>query len=199
MLVAIWGPHCIGKTTFMQSLIGKLVVLPKNKQLRQLVVVQADLEREWTAANGWAVVKRWKIPQIQKRGLVHDMIADDCHLYLIESARYFSGMYPVVVSAFKLCHGGAYFIIPTTSPDDLQWFIQQRCIMNGKPYRNDVWGDRAGYECDGRYSNPMRKWLLPAGVPCEQIVIGRDRKAWKLIEQSIWRLIGVRSEDWYAC
>lgn len=199
MLLALWGTHAIGKTTFLQSLIGQLTTLHKNsKQLKQLVIVQADLEREWTAMNGWAVVKRWKIPNIQKRAVVQDMVADDNHLYLIESARYFGGMYPVLVSAYKQCRGGVYFIIPVASADDVRYFIRQRCLMNGKEYQADYWGDHADYECNGRYSNPARKWFQPAGIPYDIVTIERDRKAWKqVIERQVWRLICQRSEDWY--
>lgn len=197
MLIGIYGPHSIGKTTFMRHLIVEFQALKAAPALLRVTLVQADNELEWSIRDDLVSNHRWKDKALPKRRLVHELIADDTRLYIMESARFFSGMWPEIVAAYKLARGGAQFIIPVASPDDLQYFIQQRCIMNGKPYRSDVWGPKAHYESDFRYSNPMRKWLTPAGIPWSQYVIGRERKTWKQIEVQIWRLIATPPEDWY--
>jgi len=199
MLLGITGPHAVGKTTFMQRLQQRIKKLPTNPALQRVVLVMTDNAIEWSTTKSGVHNEDWKRTQEHKQPLLENAIADDGHLYIVETARAFGGMYPVIVRAFQDCHGGARFIIPVTSGVNLGWFMRQRNMINGTDFNTAYWDThRLNYEAYGRYVNQAHKWFDPVGLIWAEFNLDRQRTLWHEIENTVWRLISMPPKDWYS-
>ena len=203
MLLGIWGPFAIGKTTyltqFMNSRQGDL-------GFKRTIIVMADLSQEFRmdVFGQWGSVVRkgdddhWKGKQSEKEARIRDMVADDRYMWVVESARYFSGMYECLVDAHNLCDGGLRFIIPITDGPTMVKFMQDRCAKRNKAYREDYWvPDRVAYEADKRYTNAAEKWFKPNGIPYEIVHIDESRDTFYRVGGVLECWLKLRPDQWY--
>lgn len=198
MLLGIFGPHAVGKSTFIENYRDYWpgIVTPKG-----LVVVPADYEREYLYdPNRDCWVKhtdkpRWKGTREDKISHMEAMVEDHGVIWIVESARYFSGFQPDIVNFFRKYHGGVRFICITCAPQTMKIFIQERCTKQGKEFRADYWDDkRLAYECRDRYVNQAMNHYLPAGIDVTFVDIDSRRSNWGQVDKmvEVWM-----TKPWY--
>lgn len=185
MIVGIYGPHAVGKTTFLHEYLDAL----GDATRKPLRVVCADNPVEWHLSDDcmdWYEYRRhaWKEDRPAKLPLMRAGILDSA-VWIVESARFFSGYGPELLG-FVREGGGLKFIIPITHPNILRQFIQERCIKNGQTFNAPYWDEaRLRYECSDRYINFVNKHMRPAGIECVVYEIDSTRTAWASIFNQI--------------
>lgn len=201
MLLGIWGPFACGKTTFLNAYMCRHA----SADYAHVSFVFADLsvEYHWKGKR-WADVTRkgdddhWKGKQDCKESFIDSMVADDRRIWVVESARYFSGMYECLVSTFQRYDGGMAFIIPVTDGPTMKIFMQERCAGRGKEFREDYWEPkRVAYEAGPRYTNAAEKWFLPNHIPYEAMTIERDRKNFSIVGNALDYWLKRPASKWY--
>lgn len=202
MLLGIWGPFAVGKTTFLNSFMAARA---GNPAFKSTVFVFADLCMEYRMDRHgqWreTILKgsHWNGKQVDKERYIHDMIADDSQTWVVESARYFSGMYECLVDAHNLCEGGLRFVIPITDGPTMIKFMQARCDLRGKEFRADYWdADRVAYEADGRYTNAAVKWFKPNGISYQVVMVDESRKQFANIGGILNTWLQRPADEWYG-
>lgn len=204
MLLGIWGPFSVGKTTYLTQYMERQA---SNLAFKNVVFVFADLSMEYHMdKNGhWNGIPRkgdedhWKGKQDIKEAYIQEMVADDKTFWVVESARYFSGMYGCLVDAVTQCDGGLRFIVPVTDGPTMVKFMKARCEKRNKVYREDYWDERrVAYEADARYTNAVRKWLEPAGVPCEVFTVDETRETFRRAGGFLSTWLKLKPEQWYG-
>lgn len=205
MMLGMYGPYAVGKTTFIDNLINDIAMSAYNYNEipHGLVLVKADQNLEWSKATGYIKTgMKYTGTSVAKRSDIHNMVADDTCLWIVESARYFSGStQQYVVDAVQYSKGGAAFIIPTTTEANMIAFLKERCLKRNKAYRADVWENkthRAGYESRDRYRNAALKWYQPNNIPWVEIIIDAERKAWAQVLRVVWQAIQRPVNQWYT-
>lgn len=202
MLLGIWGPFAIGKTTHVNSYMARC---NGNPAFKNTVFVFADIALEYRM-NRFGQFRdappdkqRWKGLQSTKEHFIHDMVADDSTFWVVESARYFTGMFECLVEAHNLCDGGLRFIVPVTDGPTMIKFMQARCVERNKEYRADYWTpERALYESDGRYTNAVEKWFAPNGIPTMIIPIDESRDAFYRMRGCLDTWLKLQPDQWYG-
>lgn len=202
MLLGLWGPFAIGKTTFLNAFMCNRA---GNPAYSNTVFVYADLSLEYRmdkkfqwrekAARG----SHWNGKQADKAPFIADMIADDNTMWMVESARYFTGMYECLVTEHELSDGGLRFVIPITDAATMEAFLRARCESRNKTFREDYWeAQKLVYEADGRYTNAAKNWFRPAGIPYEVVSIYEDRKQFTTVAGILNTWLQVPSDKWYG-
>lgn len=210
MLLGIWGPFAIGKTTHLRHYMetrnsGSPVydLIP----LQRVIFVHADLSTEYHMVRGDFVAKKltghdnhWMGKQEYKIQHINDMIADDRRYWVVESARYFSGMYEHLVKAHDDSGGGLRFILPITDGPTMIKFLKARCESKDKAFRADCWvdGGKAEYECDARYTNAAKKWFGPNGIPYMTVPIDETRNEFYRVSACLDAWLKVKPDRWYG-
>lgn len=203
MLVGLWGPFAVGKTTFLNAYMCRHADQP-SQQFRRTTFVMADLQLEysWRASEQrWAdkTANHWKSTQADKVQRIDDMMADDRHTWVIESARYFSGMYECLTEAFQRYDGGLAFIIPVTDGPTMTIFMRERCEVNGKVFRDDYWdAKRVAYEAGPRYINAATKWFTPLKIPWVCTRVERNREQFSAVDTWMTSYITKPVSWWYG-
>lgn len=185
MMIGIYGPHAVGKTTFLHNYLDAF----GDAARKPLHVVCADNPIEWElAGDTWLEQRRhaWKEDRPAKLPLMRTAILDS-GVWVVESARFFSGFGPELISFVK--EGGALkFIIPVVHPNLMRQFIQERCIKNSQTFNAPYWDEaRLRYESHDRYMNFVNKHMRPAGIECVAFEIDGTRAAWASIFNQIAR------------
>lgn len=204
MLVGVWGPFAIGKTTYISAYQAN----HKGDAYKHVSFVYADLSLEyhWSVKQQRWVDKQckgeedhWKGKQACKEAFIDDMVADDRRLWIVESARYFSGMYECLVEVFQRYDGGMAFIIPTTDGATMKAFMQARCEGRGKTFREDYWDDRrVEYEAGARYLNAADKWFQPNKIPFTALHIDSGRSQFSGVGMALDSYIKRPVSKWYG-
>lgn len=183
MLIGIYGPHAVGKTTFIYNSMDALAdAIPRPLQL-----VCADNPVEFELCGETWVERRrqaWKLDRPAKLPLIETAMFDKA-IWIVESARFFSGFGPDITGFIKL-GGAAKFIIPTVSPALMRSFIQERCAHNGRAFNEPYWDEaRLRYESHDRYVNFIKAHMLPLKIDCAVFEIAADRQAWDKVFNQI--------------
>lgn len=204
-ILGIWGPFAVGKTTYINAFMCRQA---GNQHFRNVVFVFADLSLEyhmdkhgqWRDKTLNGADDHWKGKQIDKEARIRDMVADDRYIWVIESARYFSGMYECLVDANQMSNGGMRFILPITDGHTMTIFMMERCAQRNKTFRADYWDERrVAYEANARYTNAAEKWFKPNGIPYEVVEIDKTRDTFYRVGGILtaWLSPGAR-ESWYG-
>lgn len=171
MIIGLFGPHALGKTTYLRDAMDSLA---DNAQSR-LRIVLADLRQEYHLADDktvWLKIiqPHWQGNSQERTILLQKCMADDA-VWIVESAWCFRGMQHTFGDAIK-------FIIPVAEPSVMKRFLQTRCELQGKTFRDDYWYDtRLIYESSLRYLNVVKN------VPHTVVTIDAQRKAWAEIHR----------------
>lgn len=200
MLLAVWGPHAIGKTVWLLDAMDKLpdIVLHDN-----LVVVTADncMEYHYNRSDDvWGVLKnkeRWGGVKAQKVPYIDGMVADRNTLWVVEGGRYFNGLRTHIVPAFEKHGGGVEFIISLYDGSVGRQFIIDRCKKVGKKF-NPYWTEeKCASESQGKL-NACNKWYMPAGIPCMTFTIDSERIMWGNVTSHLLSAARRPSLEWYG-
>lgn len=199
MLLGLYGPHAIGKTTAARQLMTRWAGDTRYSHIR---VISPDVcTVYWMERGVWKSEHQskevWKGKSAAKLPFIMDMVGDDSTLYLVESARYFSGMFEYLVEAHRLAGGGSRYYVVVTQGDILGRQIAARCKEIGKTFRDDYWTpEKLQYEAWGRYESPTEKYLRPAGIHYSISCIDEERRQWPLLKELISRDV-LRPVDWW--
>lgn len=193
-LLAIFGPHAIGKTTAMYRLVDRLK--PTDFPV---TVVSADMSKEMHWGDGELIVQKndaWKDIQDKKKWCYLDAIMDDYRIWVSESVR--PDVWKWLVQGHKEC-GGVCVMYLWAKPEVFRKFVIDRNEANGTQYNQLYWDDftRLSYEGYGRMHNQAVKYLKPQRVPYDFIEVSYDRHEWPEIDNRIWRIVTTPLEDWY--
>ena len=202
MLLGLWGPFGCGKTFFMGQMLKEMEGRPEFKHV---VIVMADLSREYHLdfPPGCYVEAKgkddhWKGKQADKEPFIEEMMGDDTKLWVVESARYFSGMYGTLVRYHERYGGGVRMIIPITTGPIMETFLRARCEKRNKRYNAEYWDPkRIEYEADRRYTNPTKNVFKPVGIPFNTIYISQDRHEFAIVRELMWQAIRLPVAKWY--
>lgn len=182
MLVGIWGHSCIGKTTWLKSIMDDLPEI-----CPELSVVIADNEQEYhydPAQDVWRYIVnrvRWKGTKEQKLQWPIGNLILDRRVWVLESMRYFNGMQSYMIDAY-LSNGraGLAMILPHTTVDIYREMQRQRCISLNKPM-SPWWELEDNLLKEIKYrAGSAKKWWQPNGVPCMVLEIDAERSNWYL-------------------
>lgn len=192
-LIAIWGHSASGKSYWLESIRDELPSIQPN-----LVVVLSDYPREYhyrPATNDWSLFTdeyrcKWKGTKAEKlQWPVADMIRDS-RTWVVESSRYFNGMQPYMVEAFRTNGGrGLSIILPWAQPEIHSEFIRQRCISKNKPM-SQWWEDleHCQHEANNRL-NSAPKWFEPAGIATRAFEIDYERRNWNCVTEYLKEIL----------
>lgn len=149
MLLGIYGPHAVGKTTYLQSLKG-----------RDIKIVCGDvLEMNYENHPQFAESKYYRtIPG--KVELLTYAIKDVRHLWVVEGMRFWGGMFAKIRGAVRLMSGGLFVIVVITTPEIMDSALRKRAVQNNKVFRDDYWDkSKLEYEASRRALNVCNKNL----------------------------------------
>lgn len=206
MMLFIYGPSAIGKTTFLKSVQWDLVPPTGSK----LVVVYADHCEEHhqvldvycddTIGDVFASIKKgkkWGGKRAEKEPMRHlyNMIGDDRTMWVVECMRYLNGLWPELIEAHQRNGGGLRIIVPYYTGEVGQYFRQQRCDKLGKEMSEYWTVDNCLSESDYRV-NSCRKHLQPVGIPCIFISIDKERRGWDTVRKFVMGCL-IEDADWY--
>lgn len=145
-LIAIAGPHAIGKTT---AVYRWMTLYPK------LFAIIADDQWEAETVNGKIErvrVREWKGTTEEKGQLVNALRKRN-KVSIIDSVR------TTCINYFK---PGDHVIFVTCSGETMERVLQARCKRNNKKYNATYWDMRKlTYESRVRYVNAAAKFLTP--------------------------------------
>lgn len=184
-LIGVWGHSCVGKTTWLKSIMDDLPDL-----LSGISVVIADNEQLYdydANQDAWIYEvnrKRWKGTKVQKaQWPIGDLILSD-RMYVLDSMRYFNGLQPQMIEAHR--HGGYLaMILPYTTPDIYREFQRQRCITLNKPM-SPWWEVEENLLKEIKYrAGSAEKWWKPNGVLYKLIEIDEQRCNWVIATQTL--------------
>lgn len=202
MLIGIWGPFAVGKTTFLNAYMCRHA----DGSYKNVSFVFADLaveyhwsvrQRRWVDERGDE--KRWKGLNTDKVAFIDDAVADDKHIWVVESARYFSGMYECLVEVFQRYDGGIAFLLPVTDGETMKIFMKKRCEEHNKAFNEGYWDDRRiAYEAGARYTNSASKQFTPNLIPWVAVQIERDRKQFSAVGSHLTSYIQRPVQQWYG-
>lgn len=202
MLLGIWGPFAVGKTTHINAYMARC---NGNDKFRNVRFVYADnalvfhMDRYLQFRDVPTDEAIWKGKQIDKVPWINDMVADDRTFWVVESARYFTGMYECLVKAHNMSDGGLRFIVPITDGSTMIKFMQARCKDFGKEFNAEYWqSQRAIYEADGRYTNAVQRWFIPNGIPVMIIPIDESRDGFYRMNGCLDTWLGLQPDQWYG-
>lgn len=209
MILGMYGPHAVGKTTFLRGVMDEVVEAINHKSkgthFPEPVIVLADNNEEyhynrkndcWVLSNN---KPRWKGKKHEKVPYLHGMVSNKDKLWIIESARYFGGLQHDLLEAYDVCGGGLQFYVPLTDFDTFHKFMQDRCAKANKVFRSDYWTmEKLIYESSGRYINMMNNNYKPAGVKVYTHAIDYERKAWNDIRTVLLSLARKELDWWYT-
>ncbi len=198
MLLAIWGPHAIGKTVWLSNIMDKLPdIVPHGN----LVVVNADNCKEYhynRHGDVWDEMKdkeRWGGKKAQKVEYIDGMVSDRNTLWVVEGGRYFNGLRTHIVPAFEKYGGGVEFIVALYDGNVGRQFIIDRCKKVGKKF-NEYWTEeKCANESRGKQT-ACDKWYIPAGIPCTSFYVDAERLAWNNITDHLLSVVR-KSTSWY--
>lgn len=187
MLIGIYGPHAVGKTTFLLNYLDAF----GDAACGPIHIVRADDAIVYQLSDDgmdWLEHKQkaWKADKASKLPLMEEAMFDH-RPWVVESARFFGGCGPQMVEYLK-AGGHIKFIIPVVEPHQLRAFIQHRCDSNGQEFNATYWDEaRLRYECHDRYVNFVNKIMRPAGVECSVWMVDDERTVWADIFNQIVR------------
>jgi len=200
-LLGIYGPHAVGKTSAVDRLLGKL-----EETDLPVTCVRADsgLEFKWV---GGALEKDssrreeyWRGKRARKDALLDELMADDTRLYVVESARFFSGLQSHIAYLHSI-YGGAEFIILTISDvNAFDQFLRDRAANSVRAtYNADFWmHNKLRGEGYNKYANYLPPVFSNCGLPYHMYDVGSDRNVWYAIDNLIWELVNKPLGDWYT-
>lgn len=198
-LLGIYGPHAVGKTCAMGRLLQDL----EGSGL-PVTVICADnnLDRWWDGDRLVEVRHKgrsvWKGKQPGKRVLVDNMIADDARTYVVESARFYSGLHQYIAELYVQYGGGVHFIHPVCGAPMFEAIMRARSKRAGKRFKDEYWTpSKLYYESWSRHTNLAAKYFDPVGLPYNTIEVHEDYGEWSDIDNLIWRLVSRWPEEWY--
>lgn len=200
MVIFIYGASAIGKTTFLRN--HQYILQPPTGM--NLVMVYADHceEHHLVGIRDFMVVKeskKWGGKRKEKRPMFHldTMIGDDGTMWVVECMRYLNGLWPELIQAHKLNGGGLRIIVPWYTGETGQYFRQERCDKIGKSL-SEYWLDAKNCFSESDYRvRSCEKHLVPVGIPCEFVEIGKSRANWQQIWLLMQRWLGESVEEWY--
>lgn len=198
MLLGIYGPFAVGKTTFVQNNMDDFADSSRNN----LTVVLGDLNEEyWLDDDDWILRNckpRWKGTRDEKVPWIDHMIGDRKRLWIVESARYFGGLQNPFTRSYVKHQGGLRFVVPITEPDAMRQFLIERCEKRNKQFRKEYWDTkRLTYECQGRYVNAIENHYITIGVKCYIKTISYDRHEWLDVARIIREICSLSPKAWY--
>lgn len=182
MLIGLFGPHAVGKTTYLRNSMDALADVTQP----DLRIVLADLRQEFILTpdrQSWLKKRqvKWQGNAEEREALMR-FCAEDSAVWIVESAWFFRGMHTALNSYTQQVK----FIIPITQPAILKHFLVTRCEEQSKPFRGDHWDDpRLVYESSLRYTNFAGK--LNSCIERCIFDMDAERLAW---EQAFERLKG---------
>lgn len=181
MLIGIWGPSAVGKTTWLTNIMDELPNLNTD-----LVVVFGDLAEEYhylCTEDAWLLQEnklRWQGTREEKlQWPVDQLIADD-KVWILESMRWFNGLQPLLVDSFiSNSHKGLAMLIPYAQPAVHKKFIKQRCDFRNKKM-SPWWTPENCWKESSYRINSVEKYWKPAGVPHHLQEIDSNRRNWNI-------------------
>lgn len=204
MLIGVYGVFAVGKTTFFKDNMDDLADMVVDGR-SNLVVVLADLADEYhfdKVNNEWYINHHkpiYKGKRDEKMNHLEAMISDRKTVWIVESARYFSGIHEDVCFYKEQAGGGVRFIMPYCSPATAKQFLIDRCDKCNKTFRAEYWDDkRLAYECKDRYVNMVGRYYQPAGIRCHTFEVSYSRKEWAGVLPILRKWVATEEEGWYA-
>jgi hypothetical protein len=140
--------------------------------------------------------KKWQGKKEEKLAypLLH-MIASD-KLWVVESMRYFNGLFPNLIEAFQQNgNAGLHMIIPYAADEVHREFLRRRCIKVGKDM-SPYWEDLKNCGNERRYRvGSIEKWWDPNGVPAKAFEIDANRFNWIKVTRYLRSLLDAGLRD----
>jgi hypothetical protein len=197
-LVAVFGPHAIGKTTALERFAKE-----QAQDLPHVTVVLMDnnLELWWDGP----VMKQyrysgrthWKGSRADKLNELWPCIEATEELVIVETAR-ISHVHETIADGYKYYGGGVQAVITTCTPDTMREFLVARCESKGKMFNEKYWDHkRLVYESRGRYMNAAKKHFAMNGIPWTHITIGPERLQWTEVIHHLCSLAELPLDKWY--
>lgn len=194
MMLFIYGPSAIGKTTFLKSVQHSLVPPIGSK----LVVVYAD---HCVEHHGDVIIKeskKWGGKRVEKEPMRHldNMIGDDRTMWVVECMRYLNGLWPELIEAHQRNGGGLRIIVPHYTGEVGRYFRQQRCDKLGKKMSEYWMVKNCAGESEYR-KNSCIKHLVPVGIPVKCYKIDKKRTNWHTLGIGLKWWLSESIEEWY--
>lgn len=196
-LIGIWGHSCVGKTTWLKSIMDDLPDIYPN-----LTVILADNEQEYhydPVTDSWRYIVnriRWKGTKEQKRQWpIGDLILSD-RVYILESMRYFNGMRADMLAAWRARgNSGIHMILPYTTIEIYREMQRQRCISLNKPM-SPWWELDEHLKKEINYRRGFGKhWCEPNHVPYKLIEIDVERKNWSMATEYLKEVLSTYAKS----
>lgn len=201
MLLGIWGPSSVGKTYFTRRWISHLVCISNwpislveadSPVVWNLKTFTEDGEPFWDRASGDK--PRWKGKKADK---LHphppsELMADRERIWIIESVRYFNGLWPHITEACQELGGGFRLMVVIAQGPVHHQFLIDRKGGELSPY----WTPENCWKESQYRANNFYKHYEPAGVVGKVVEIGPDRLEW-LTEVLPLMEDWLTTEDWY--
>jgi len=195
MLLGILGPHATGKTTYCKSL-ADMYRSGNVKSHHNLYVVLAD--SCIILGNGLDIAAPWtQGKKHEKEPHIEDMVADDTTIYVVESARFFTGQVAYLDTLAKRYSGGVKLIVVSVTYERMIENMRSRCDRRGKVFKEIYWKDAAAYENRDRYINQVTKKCTH--IPWVEFGVPTYDTWYKTIHPEILRLLQLPYEEWYKC
>jgi hypothetical protein len=202
MLLALYGPFAIGKSTFLDTHMDYFADnLPEWLNLSVVLADYADEYRYMKISDTWQVVHdkpRWKGKKEDKLPYIADMVRDRKRLWIVESARYFGGLQDIFIEYHNKFCGGVKFMVFRTDLNTARKFMIERCEFRNKTFNEEYWTpQRLAYESMGRYINVVNNSYTPAGVKCDVMPVSYDRREWDMVKGKIRAILQWDDTWWY--
>ena len=203
MLIGIFGAHATGKTTFMKHMLD--TIQPPAVNNRKLVIVLADNGTEYhLCADDEGLYyeehkddSQWKGKQEDKIDKMNEMISDHHAVWIVESARYFTGMYELRDMCIKY-NGGLRFIVPTCTPQVFKEHLISRCKKANKKFRDDYWvAGKLDYESSTRYVRVLQKHFDGINIEVKRLTV-TNYSEWDMIEPLLQTWVNDPIKRWYS-
>jgi len=171
-VIALVGPHAIGKTTAIRRWVAKY------GSLGQLVGVSAD--NQLVYANGQQIKEKgWKGTLADKQYAMRARRASSKTL-VVESGG------PYATQIIKCLHPGDHVIFVWCTRERLIQCLQERCARSGKKFNpNSKPVTDAGYECRDRVHNALCR---TNGLQIESFQIDNLVQDWETVDAYFGRI-----------
>jgi hypothetical protein len=159
-IIAMCGPHAIGKTTAVRRWV---------ERYRGLVAALADLQLEISQEEETRV-RGWKGTVEEKAALVKECRERRC-VTVVESVR---------TTALNFLLPGEPIILVLCSGETMGRVLRERCARKGKTFNSGYWTkDKLEYESHHRYTNLVGK----LGLEAQQFFIENQSRDWPAVDE----------------
>lgn len=196
-LVAVFGPHAIGKTTALERFAKDDC---RDYPDVTVVLMDNNLELWWDGPvlkeYRYSGRTHWKGSREDKLNELWPCIEATEELVIVETAR-ISNVHETIANGYARYGGGVQVVITTCSPETMRHFLISRCDSKGKRFNEEYWDEkRLIYESQGRYLNAAKQHFSMNGIPWSHFIIGPEREQWSEVIHHIRSLAEAPLGSW---